>query len=152
VTEQRLIHFLLVEDDDAHAEITIRSLKQNRVANKVDRVVDGAEALAYLRDPDRPLPDVILLDLNLPKVDGHEVLAAVKEDHLLCAIPIVVLTTSDAEVDRLKAYRHHANSYLVKPIDFNRFRQMVVELSLYWGVWNQPPSDVHSVNRNGERR
>jgi CheY-like chemotaxis protein len=130
VTEQRLIHFLLVEDDDAHAEITIRSLKQNRVANKVDRVVDGAEALAYLRDPDRPLPDVILL----------------------CAIPIVVLTTSDAEVDRLKAYRHHANSYLVKPIDFNRFRQMVVELSLYWGVWNQPPSDVHSVNRNGERR
>src|SRR5690606_24500907 len=83
-------------------------------------------------------PDVILLDLKLPKVNGHEVLAAIKDDPDLCSIPVVVLTTSSAETDRLKAYRHHANSYLVKPINFSRFRQMVSDLSLYWGVWNQP--------------
>lgn len=143
MSEHRLMRFLLVEDDDAHAAITIRSLQQNRVINTVDRVADGAEALQYLRQQgpyaDHPRPDVILLDLNLPGVDGHEVLSVVKEDADLRSIPVVVLTTSDAEIDRLRAYRHHANSYLVKPINFERFRQLVRELSLYWGVWNQPP-------------
>lgn len=137
-----LLHFLLVEDDDDHAEIVLRTLQRNRVGNTFDRVHDGADALAYVRRQgrfaDAKRPDVVLLDLKLPKVNGHEVLAAIKEDPDLCSIPVVVLTTSSAETDRAKAYRHHANSYLVKPINFSRFRQMVSDLSLYWGVWNQP--------------
>ncbi len=149
--ETQMMRFLLVEDDDAHAAITLRSLRQNRVANAVDRVADGALALEYLRREGNPRPDIILLDLNLPKVDGHEVLAALKEDPELCIIPVVVLTTSDAEVDRLRAYQHHANSYLVKPIDFERFREMVRDLSLYWGVWNRPSADEEACGP-GERR
>lgn len=138
----RLLRFLLVEDDDSHALITMRTLRQNRVLNKVDRVSDGEEALRYVRGQppfeDKLRPDVILLDLKLPKIDGHEVLAAVKEDPELRCIPVVILTTSSAEIDRAKAYEHYANSYVVKPVDFERFRQMVSELSLYWGVWNEP--------------
>lgn len=141
----RLIRFLLIEDDDSHAIITMRSLKQNRVANHVDRVSDGEQALRFLRRQppleDAVLPDVILLDLKLPKVDGHEVLAAIKEDAQLRQIPVVILTTSDAEMDRAKAYHYHANSYVLKPMDFNCFRQVVEELSLYWGVWNRPATD-----------
>lgn len=140
-----LVRFLLVEDEDDHAEIVLRTLTQNRIGNGIERVRDGAEALAFLRKEgefaDRQRPDVILLDLKLPKVDGHEVLAEVKQDPALLKIPVVVLTTSDAETDRAKAYEHHANSYLVKPVDFERFRQMVADLSLYWGVWNRPAPD-----------
>ncbi|MCC6683320.1 MAG: response regulator, partial [Phycisphaeraceae bacterium] len=88
MTEPRLIRFLLVEDDDAHAAIMIRSLEQNRVVNQVDRVCDGEEAMNYLRSPDHPRPDVVLLDLNLPKIDGHEVIALVKGDPQLQTIPI----------------------------------------------------------------
>lgn len=137
-----LINFLLVEDDDDHAAIVVRTLKNNRVGNNIKRVTDGAEAIAYLRkDPphqQRPEPGVILLDLKLPKLDGHEVLKFCKKDPALCHIPVVVLTTSNAEADRAKAYACHANSYLVKPVNFQRFRQMVNDLSLYWGVWNAP--------------
>jgi CheY-like chemotaxis protein len=143
--EGRLFHFLLVEDDDDHAAIVLRTLQRNRVSNTVDRVADGEQALHYLRQQPpyvgRPRPDVILLDLKLPKLDGHEVLAAIKAEPALRSIPTVVLTTSDAEIDRLRAYSNHANSYLVKPVDFQRFRQMVEDLNLYWGVWNQPPAD-----------
>lgn len=143
--EPQLIRFLLIEDDDSHAVITMRSLQQNRVGNHIDRVVDGEQALAYLRRQgpyvDQPRPDVILLDLKLPKLDGHEVLSVIKQDPDLRLIPVVVLTTSDAEIDRLKAYEHHANSYMVKPVDFDRFRKLVQELSLYWGVWNRPAQD-----------
>jgi CheY-like chemotaxis protein len=138
----KLLHFLLVEDDDDHATILIRTLRQNRIANTIDRAADGIEALAYLRQEGeyagRLRPDVVLLDLKLPRMDGHEVLAAIKDDPALRSIPVVVLTTSDAESDRARAYDHHANSYLVKPVDFERFRQMANELSLYWGVWNEP--------------
>lgn len=141
----QLITFLLVEDDDIHAHLIERSLDKARVANEVHRVEDGAKALEFLRQQgeyaDSPRPDVVLLDLKLPKVDGHEVLAAIKEDADLHAIPVVVMTTSAAETDRAKAYKHHANSYLVKPVDFDKFRQLVNDLSLYWGVWNQPPFD-----------
>src|SRR5690606_31762487 len=84
-------------------------------------------------------PDVVLLDLKLPKVDGLEVLAAIRADEELRDLPVVVLTTSDAEADRERAYEHHVNSYLVKPVDFEKFRQMVNDLSLYWGVWNVLP-------------
>ena len=138
----KLLHFLLVEDDDDHATIMIRTLRQNRIANAVDRVADGLQAIAYMRQEghyrEKPRPDVVLLDLKLPRMDGHEVLAAIKSDEKLRSIPVVVLTTSDAETDRARAYDRYANSYLVKPVDFERFRQMANELSLYWGVWNEP--------------
>lgn len=139
--KQRLLHFLLIEDDDNHATIVIRTLKNNRIANRIDHVADGEEGLRYLRQEppyeDVPRPDVVLLDLKLPKIDGHEVLAQVKEDPELRSTPIVVLTTSAAERDRQTAYRLHANSYLVKPVDFEQFRQMVTDLGFYWGVWNK---------------
>jgi CheY-like chemotaxis protein len=146
--QPKLLHFLLVEDDDDHATILIRTLRQNRISNTVDRVADGADALTYLRREGpyatKPRPDVVLLDLKLPGVDGHDVLATMKADPDLRAIPVVVLTTSDAEFDRTRAYDLHANSYLVKPVDFERFRQMANELSLYWGVWNEPvPSSAN---------
>jgi CheY-like chemotaxis protein len=138
----RLVHFLLVEDDDDHAELIQMTLAESRIGNTFDRVSDGEEALAYLRREgaytDKLRPDVVLLDLKLPKVDGHEVLAQIKSDESLRGIPVVVLTTSHSEADKAKAYYNHANSYLVKPVDFDRFQQMVKDLKLYWGVWNQP--------------
>ena len=140
---KRRTTFLLVEDDDIHAHLVMRSLENARVRNEIFRVADGAEAIAYLRGEDqyadRQLPDVVLLDLKLPKVDGHDVLAIIKEDEQLKFIPVVIMTTSNDEADRAKAYRHHANSYVVKPIDFEKFRQLVTELCLYWSVWNEPP-------------
>ena len=139
--ESTPVKFLLVEDDDSHAMITMRTLRDHQLPKKVDRVVDGMEAMAYLRREgeyaDRPRPDIILLDLKLPRLDGHEVLARVKEDPELRCIPIVILTTSDAEADRVKAYEHYANSYLVKPIGYDRFRQMADDLSDYWCIWNR---------------
>ncbi len=138
------LHFLLVEDDDDHANLVQMALAENRVANTVDHVTDGADALSYLRQESpyesRDRPDVILLDLKLPKVDGHEVLAQIKEDEQLRTIPVVVLTSSEAETDRAKAYFSHANSYLTKPLDFDRFHQMIQDLKYYWSVWNQPPA------------
>lgn len=140
--EGKAIRYLLVEDDDSHAMITMRSLRNNRVPNTVERVTDGAEAMAYLRNEgpyaDRARPDAVLLDLKMPRLDGHEVLALIKEDPVLRMIPVIVLTTSDAEDDRLKAYKRHANSYLVKPLSFDRFRQLADDLTQYWGVWNRP--------------
>jgi CheY-like chemotaxis protein len=88
---------------------------------------------------DKALPDVILLDLKLPKKDGHEVLAEIKGDDELRLIPVVILTTSDAEVDRLRAYRLSVNSYLVKPLDAEQFDDMIRDLSLYWATWNRGP-------------
>lgn len=141
-----VITFLLVEDDDIHAHLVTRSLDKSGQSSRVVRVADGAEALAYLHRQGPyagcPRPDVVLLDLKLPKLDGHEVLAAIKEDEDLKTIPVVVMTTSRAEADRAKAYMHHANSYVVKPVDFEKFQQLVRDLSLYWGVWNEaPPGD-----------
>jgi CheY-like chemotaxis protein len=140
----RLVIFLLVEDDDDHAQLVIRSLERDRITNRIEHVRDGVQALDYLfqRAPyaNKPRPDVILLDLKLPKVDGHEVLREIKQDPNLKVIPVVILTTSNAEIDRAKAYQEHANSYLVKPLDFGKFRKMADDLRLYWGMWNQPPS------------
>ena len=138
----RLVSFLLVEDDDDHAQLVIRSLENNRITNRIDHVKDGAIALAYLfREgtfQNQPPPDIVLLDLKLPKIDGHEVLRRIKRDPRLKVIPVVILTTSAAESDRAKAYEENANSYLVKPLDFAKFRKMAEDLNLYWGMWNQP--------------
>ncbi len=137
------IHFLLVEDDESHANLIKLALEENNVSNTLDHVWDGAEAMDYLRRQGKhanaPRPHIILLDLKLPKVDGHEVLTQLKADDSLRMIPVVVLTTSGNEIDRAKAYYNHANSYLIKPIDFSKFQVMVKELELYWSVWNQPP-------------
>lgn len=137
------VRFLLVEDDDSHALLVMRNLERARVVNNVDRVSDGAAALAYLRaeEPyqDRAAPDVVLLDLKLPKVDGLEVLERIKRDEQLRKIPVVILTTSDAETDRARAYNNHVNSYVVKPIDFEQFQKMIKDLGFYWSIWNCRP-------------
>jgi len=137
---------LLVEDEPAHAEIVRRNFQGFRLANRLIHVTDGEAALNYLyrRDEFRdeshsPRPNLVLLDLRLPKVDGLEVLRTMKEDPALCRIPVVILTTSAAEVDLVKAYEYHANSYLVKPVDFPQFISLMETLGYYWLAWNEFP-------------
>ncbi|MEZ4743812.1 MAG: response regulator [Bdellovibrionota bacterium] len=141
--ESEFINFLLVEDDDDHATLVKRTLGTHRITNKVIHVNDGAEALKYLKRQDNykdsAEPNVIILDLNLPKMSGHQVLKEIKTDPKFRHIPVVVLTTSDIDIDREQAYREHANSYLVKPLDFKTFEHMVNELILYWGIVNAAP-------------
>jgi CheY-like chemotaxis protein len=139
-------HILLVEDDQDHADLVIRSLKDNRVANTIHHVMDGEKALDYLRNlgkftdlAENPRPLLILLDLRLPRIDGLEVLKEIKSDSKLQAIPVVRVTTSKAELDVAKAYEYNANSYLVKPVDFKRFQDMMNDLGFYWLGWNQLP-------------
>jgi len=137
------LQFLLVEDDDSHAELVMLAMAENQITNTIDRVADGEQALAYLRQEgefsNKTRPDVVLLDLKLPKVDGLEVLDILKKDEVLQVIPVVILTTSANEADRAKAYHSHANSYLAKPVDFEKFHQMIKDLKFYWAAWNQPP-------------
>lgn len=140
------LKILYVEDDPAHAEISLRNLRKARISNTITHVSDGQQALDYLfhegefSDPVKsPTPNLILLDLRLPKVDGLEVLARVKNDEKLQKIPIVVLTTSAAEADILKAYSYNVNSYLVKPLDFNIFSQLLESFGFYWLAWNTYP-------------
>lgn len=140
------IIILLVEDDPAHAEIVRRNLEGSRIANRLLHVEDGQAALDYLyrraefSDPVKsPRPGLILLDLRLPKVDGLEVLKIVKADPDLCRIPVVVLTTSAAETDIARAYDSHANSYIIKPVDFSQFVKLMETLGYYWLAWNRHP-------------
>jgi CheY-like chemotaxis protein len=139
------VEILLVEDSPADAELTLRSLKANHPANRVVVVRDGAEALDFIfrraafagRD-DGP-PKVILLDLHLPKVDGLEVLRQIKADPATQSIPVVVLTSSAEERDINDSYKLGVNSYVVKPVGFAEFAQVVSHLGLYWLVVNRPP-------------
>ena len=137
---------MLVEDNADHAELVIRTLEEHRIANKVRHFLDGQSALDYLfhrgefsNPADNARPHVILLDLRLPRVDGIDVLKAIKEDDHLKSIPVVVLTTSEAEKDVAKAYYNHANSYLVKPVGFEEFRRLMDDLGFYWLSWNTNP-------------
>lgn len=137
---------MLVEDNADHAELVIRTLEEHRIANKVRHFLDGQSALDYLfhrgEFSDRAnnvRPHVILLDLRLPRVDGIDVLKAIKEDNHLKSIPVVVLTTSEAEKDVAKAYYNHANSYLVKPVGFDEFKRLMDDLGFYWLSWNTNP-------------
>lgn len=139
---------LLVEDNDDHAELVMRQLGDHAVNAQLTRVADGQEALDYLfrdgrfKDPlTSPRPHVIFLDLRLPKVDGLEVIKIIKESEDLRKIPIVVLTTSEAERDVTRAYVNHANSYVVKPVDFQKFRDLMNELGIYWLNWNIHPGN-----------
>jgi len=140
------IVILLVEDEEAHAEIVRRNFETCRMANQLVHVADGQAALDYLYrrngfspPASSPRPGIILLDLRLPKVDGLEVLKTVKHDPSLSAIPVVILTTSQAEADMVKAYNCHANSYLVKPVDFAQFQTLMETFGYYWLAWNQYP-------------
>ncbi len=137
---------LLVEDNPDHAELIKRSFQDHRVANAIYAVTDGQAALDYLfrqgdyADPaTSPRPHLILLDLRLPKVDGMEVLKQIKGRNDLHRIPVVVLTTSEAEGDMSNAYDNHTNSYLVKPVDFDKFTQLMADLGFYWLGWNSSP-------------
>ena len=130
------VSILLVEDNPADAELALISLRRARVANEVNVVEDGEQAMSYLRREgeygEATRPDLILLDLNLPGMDGREVLHEVKADESLRSIPVVVLTTSDARSDIEQAYGRYANSYMTKPVDFKQFHEMVTEMADYW--------------------
>ena len=125
----KVIDVLLVEDDPGDVLMTREAFEDNKVANRLHVVSDGAEALEFLRKEGAhdgaPTPDLVLLDLNLPRMDGRQVLEAVKGDATLRSIPIVVLTTSEAEEDVLRSYALHANAYVTKPVDFERFIEVV---------------------------
>lgn len=138
------IEILLVEDNPGDAELTAMALKQGRVVNNLRVVEDGVEALKYLRKQgafaDTNPPDLILLDLNLPKKDGREVLQEIKGDPELRRIPVVVLTTSQSDKDILKSYELHANSYITKPVDLAGFLEVVQALKQYWlAIVKLPP-------------
>ena len=132
----RPIEILLVEDNAGDVRLTTEALHEGHVANNLSVAKDGAEALAMLRrEPpygDAPRPDLVLLDLNLPKMDGRQVLAAIKNDPELRRIPVVVLTTSKAEEDVLRSYDLHANSYITKPVDFDQFLAVVQSIESFW--------------------
>ena len=140
---------LLVEDDEAHAEIVRRNFETYHMANHLIHVSDGQAALDYLyqrngfSDPaTSPRPGLVLLDLRLPKVNGLEVLKIIKDDAGLKRIPVVILTTSKAEEDMAKAYDNQANSYLVKPVEFGQFAELMKHLACYWLTWNRYPHGV----------
>ena len=143
---QSTVEILLVEDNPQDAEMAIRALKKNNLANNVALVTDGVEALDFIfargAYSDRKIengPKVILLDLKLPKVDGLEVLKVVKSDERTKIIPIIALTSSSEEKDIIESYRLGVNSYIVKPVDFDKFVEAIKGLGFYWLLLNQSP-------------
>ena len=130
------IEILLVEDSPDDADLTVDALRDGRVRNRVTVIEDGVEALAYLRREGRhasaPRPDLILLDLGLPRKNGREVLAEIKQDADLRRIPVVVMTSSDDEKDILAAYNHHVNCYVTKPVDLEQFLGVVHKIEDFW--------------------
>jgi CheY-like chemotaxis protein len=129
---ERQVEILLVEDDPGDVLMTREAFEDYKLRNQLHVVNDGAEAMAFLRQEgdhaDKPRPDLVLLDLNLPRMDGREVLEAIKSDSNLASIPVVVLTTSEAEDDVLRSYSLHANAYVTKPVDFERFIEVVRQI------------------------
>jgi len=130
------IEVLLVEDDPGDVLMTREAFEEHKVGNRLSVVCDGVEALAYLRRQgpyaDAPRPDLVLLDLNLPRRDGREVLAEIKNDPDLLDIPVVVLTTSQAEEDVLRSYQLHANAYVTKPVDFDGFIEAIKQIDHFF--------------------
>lgn len=137
------IHVLLVEDSPSDAKLLQTMMQVAKLYTRVVHVGDGAAALDYMyqRGPysQSPRPDLVLLDLNLPKVNGFEVLHTLKDDPTLKVIPIVVMTSSSSEEDVLKSYQHHANCYVTKPVDFNQFQKIVQTLDTFWFTIVQLP-------------
>ena len=126
------ISVLLVEDDPGDVVLIEEAFEHNKLPNTLKIVGDGVEAMDYLRDADADRPDLVLLDLNLPRKDGREVLAEIKSDPALRSIPVVVLTTSKAEEDILRSYDLHANAYVTKPVDFDRFIEVVRQIDEFF--------------------
>ena len=130
------IEILLVEDNRGDAELSMEALENSKISNTVSVVGDGEEAMAFLRRTGKyagaPCPDLILLDLNLPKKDGREVLAEIKADEDLKCIPVVILTTSQAEEDILRSYNLHANCFITKPIDLHQFLRVIKGIEDFW--------------------
>ncbi|MDO8476669.1 MAG: response regulator [Candidatus Rokubacteria bacterium] len=145
--QQREVNILLVEDNPDHAELTLKALKDGNLLNEIFWVKDGEEALDFLyrrgryADPTTaPRPELILLDIRLPKVDGHEVLRRIKTDEALRAIPVVMLTTSEREDEICQSYQAGANSFVSKPVRFADFVEKVRSLKLYWVLTNLLPA------------
>lgn len=153
MAEPRVIEILLVEDNPSDAELTLHALRKSKLANAVQHVRDGAEALDFLfcrgafssRRFDGA-PHLVLLDLKLPKVDGLQVLQEIKADARTRAIPVIVLTSSKEEKDLVKSYKLGVNSYIQKPVNFNEFQDVVQQLGMYWLLLNsQPPVSAFLV-------
>lgn len=130
------VHILLVEDNEGDILLTLEALKEARVYNSIDVVRDGEEALHYLQKTGSythaPTPDLIFLDINLPKIDGTEILSVIKNDDHLKVIPVIMLTTSDAERDVMKSYINHANCYITKPVDLEKFMYVIQQIKSFW--------------------
>lgn len=144
--DEKPIEILLVEDNPHDAELTIRALKKSKLLNNLERVKDGEEALdfifckgEYSHRNINDTPKVILLDLKLPKVDGLEVLKKIREDQRTNSIPVVVLTSSREESDIVESYNLGVNSYITKPVAFDKFTKAVSDIGLYWLLLNEPP-------------
>lgn len=142
----RPAEFLLVEDNPGDVRLTREALNESKINNHLSIVGDGLEALAFLRREgkyaDAPRPDVILLDLNLPKKDGREVLAEIKADPTLKRIPVVIITSSEAEQDILRTYELHVNCYVTKPVDLEQFIKVVQSIETFWLTIVKLPSEV----------
>ena len=129
---------LLVEDNEGDARLAIEALKDGRIRNDLHHVKDGVEAMEYLNREGKyntenaPRPDIVLLDLNMPRMDGREVLQEINKNSNLACIPVIVLTTSESEMDIIKIYSLHANCYISKPVDFNKFINVVRAIENYW--------------------
>ena len=151
---QRPIEILLVEDNSGDVRLTREAFKEARVLNELHSVEDGVEAIKFLRRENQyenaPRPDLILLDLNLPKKDGREVLSEIKADEDLKAIPVVILTTSKAEEDIVKMYNGHANCYISKPVDIDQFVTVVKSIESFWFSIVKLPSQQYQ--HHGSRR
>ena len=136
MTEHKPIDVLLVEDDPGDVLMTREAFEHNKVRNRLSVVADGVSALEFLRKEgqyaDAPTPDLVLLDLNLPRMDDREVLEALKSDAAMRSIPVVVLTTSEAEEDVVRSYSLHANAYVTKPVDFDRFIDVVRQIDEFF--------------------
>ncbi len=145
-TPREPVHILLVEDNPGDVQLTEEALLEAKVMNRLSVVGDGIEALAFLnREPpyaDAPRPDLILLDLNLPRKDGREVLATIKQDPKLRAIPVVVLTSSRAEEDIVRTYNLNANCYISKPVDFDQFMRVIKSIEDFWLTVVKLPHEI----------
>ncbi|MHB8727249.1 MAG: response regulator [Casimicrobiaceae bacterium] len=153
MTNPEFVEILLVEDSDADAEMTIRSLKRRGLANQLVWVKDGAEALDFIyctgafAGRRNGHPRLMLLDIKMPKVDGIEVLRRIKADERTRSIPVVILTSSAEERDIIESYQLGVNSYLVKPVEFSAFSEVVAQLGMFWAVLNRLPGDVNRDTR-----
>lgn len=143
----RQVEFLLAEDNPGDVRLTQEALRESKIRNNLNVVPDGVEAMAFLRKQGKyaeaPTPDVVLLDLNLPKKDGREVLADIKSDPVLKRIPVVIITSSEAEQDILRTYDLHANCYVTKPVDLDQFIKVIQSIENFWLTIVKLPSSFN---------